>query len=108
MPTGANVLAILAVKIACCGLLLLGASGALAGLGAWLLDGPDRRWLALAPAVAMSALLLARREQGRRRAAVAATAPPGGRRAGSSRPSAGPDPAADRAFPNGRLPVARG
>jgi hypothetical protein len=39
MQTGDKVLAILAAKIACCGLLVLAAAGLLGGLGAWLAEG---------------------------------------------------------------------
>jgi hypothetical protein len=63
MATGDKVLALLVAKIACCGLLVLGATGALGGRGTWLLDGRGKWWLTAALIVAIGALLPGRHDR---------------------------------------------
>ena len=56
--------ALIALKVVCCGALVLWATGALVGLGAWALDG-GLLWLAVAVAAAAAGLALRRRRRPR-------------------------------------------
>jgi membrane protein implicated in regulation of membrane protease activity len=61
MTTGDKVLALLGAKAVCCGLLVLAATGALGGVGAWLTGGPGPWLLAGAFVLAIAAIILGRR-----------------------------------------------
>ncbi|MBI4273477.1 MAG: hypothetical protein HY659_02085 [Rhizobiales bacterium] len=63
MNTGDKVLALLGVKVICCGLLILAATGALGGVGAWLIDGSGRWLLAGAFVAAIAAIILGKRDR---------------------------------------------
>jgi hypothetical protein len=58
METGDKVLVPLLAKFACCFGLALAATGALGGLGAWLLDGAGRWLVGAALVVLMAAIVL--------------------------------------------------
>jgi hypothetical protein len=70
METGDKVLALLLAKVACCVGRTLAATGALGGLGVWLLDGAGR-WLLGA---ALIGLILAVVLRGSKRAAATSLA----------------------------------
>ena len=59
METGDKVLMLLLAKVACCVGLALAATGALSGLGVWLLEGPGR-WLLGAALIALIAAIILR------------------------------------------------
>jgi len=63
MHTGDKVLALLGAKAACCGLLVLAATGTLGAALAWLVDGPGRLLIAVVFVVAVAVLVFGRRDQ---------------------------------------------
>ena len=63
-PGGGRMVGLLAAHVVCCGGIVLMATGAVGGLGTWLLDG-GATWLAMPALVAAAGLLLLRRRKGR-------------------------------------------
>ena len=61
-PGGRGMVGLLLAHVACCGGLVLVATGALSGVGAWLLDG-GLRWLVVAALLAAAGLVLWRRRR---------------------------------------------
>jgi hypothetical protein len=57
LGTGDKILLLLLAKVVCCFGLALAATGALAGLGVWLLDGPGR-WVMGAALIALIAAVV--------------------------------------------------
>lgn len=87
-PSGSGLAGLLLAKIACCGGLVLVATGAASGLGAWLL-GDGLVWVAGAlAALAVGALLIRRRAKPSQASGLPAAAsgtPRTGRASGSVR-----------------------
>ena len=65
-PGGGRMVGLLAAHVVCCGGIVLIATGAVGGLGTWLLDG-GATWLAMPALVAAAGLLLLRRRNHQRR-----------------------------------------
>ncbi len=61
-PGGRGMVGLLLAHVACCGGLVLVATGALSGVGAWLLEG-GLTWLVVAALLAAAGLVLWRRRR---------------------------------------------